>query len=150
MGEVPLAALQARLLQCMFLLSRARINHCYSIFGSVVNFIHALGYHRENLVKHGDKCDFLEMELQKRVFWSAYVIDKYLSSALGRPQMIRDEDIDQALPILVKDEHLTTDSIQITGYTSQIPVRGVIFQTKSVKILASMTLLTHAVDSPRS
>ena len=44
----------------------------------------------------GKEIDIDQMECQKRAFWSAYTLDKYLSNALGRPQMFHDEDIDQA------------------------------------------------------
>lgn len=37
-------------------------------------------------------------ELRKRVFWTAYVLDRYLSQALGLPLMISDTDIDVCMP----------------------------------------------------
>jgi hypothetical protein len=38
------------------------------------------------------------LECRKRVFWVAYVMDRYLSAVLGRPMLIQDEDIDQVCP----------------------------------------------------
>jgi hypothetical protein len=68
--------------------------------------------------------------MQKRVFWSAYIIDKYLGSALGRPQMLRDEDVDQPLPFLVEDDNLSSDSLQTTKNNAQNPMKGAVFQIK--------------------
>lgn len=39
--------------------------------------------------------DCVEEESRKRVFWCAYSLDNYLSSALGRPKIFHDDDIDQ-------------------------------------------------------
>lgn len=61
----------------------------------MINQLFALGLHRKQYSVSDSHKDLIEMECGKRVFWSAYTIDKYLSSALGRPQMIHDEDCDQ-------------------------------------------------------
>jgi hypothetical protein len=127
-GELGLATIQARILQCMFLISRSRINQCFSIFGTTVNFIYALGIHRKRTTSSNR--NLLEIEMQKRVFWSAYVIDKYLSSALGRPQMFHNEDIDQEFPLFVEDDTLSPEFSQSTSKDSQNPMRGVIFQIR--------------------
>ncbi|CZR64563.1 uncharacterized protein PAC_14461 [Phialocephala subalpina] len=135
-GEIRLATLQARLLQCMYLLSRSRINQCYSIFGTIVNFVYTLGLHRER--RHSSTSDLLEIEMQKRVFWSAYIMDKYLSSSLGRPQLLRDEDIDQQLPLLVEDDHLTPGFLQTVSKDAQNPMQAAVYQIKLSKILSKV------------
>ena len=132
-GEIRLATLQARLLQCWYLLSRSRINQCYSIFGVIVNFIYTLEIHRER--KSSNKSDLLEIELQKRVFWFVYITDKYLSSALGRPQMFHDEDIDQQLPLFVDDKEFSSYTLQTTDRDAPNPTKGVIFQIRSDGII---------------
>jgi len=40
-----------------------------------------------------DDCD-----MKKRIFWSAFVIDRYLPQALGHPLGIQDSDIDACFP----------------------------------------------------
>lgn len=114
----------------MFLLSRSRINQCYSIFGTTINLIYTLGIHRER--RPSSTSDLLEIEMQKRVFWSAYVTDKYLSSSLGRPQLLKDDDIDQPLPLLVEDENITSSFLQTTSKDAQVTMRGAIAQIKCV------------------
>jgi len=37
-------------------------------------------------------------DLRKRIFWSAYILDRYLSQALGLPPTIADSDIDVCAP----------------------------------------------------
>ena len=41
--------------------------------------------------------DHIEVESRRRCFWIAYVLDKYLAAALGRPRTFKDEDIDQVI-----------------------------------------------------
>jgi hypothetical protein len=96
-GEIQLPTIQARLLQCFYLLSRSRKHQCWSIFGTVINLIFATSLHRKfgSPDSGGRQQDLILSECQKRVFWVAYVLDRYLSVALGNPQMIHDEDIDQ-------------------------------------------------------
>lgn len=96
----------------------------------IVNFIYALGIHREGIIF--GKRDLLKIEMQKRMFWSAYIVDKYLSSALGRPQMFQDEDIDQQFPLFVEDENLTPGSLQTTSKESQNPMKAAVFQIRCV------------------
>lgn len=63
-----------------------------------MNLLFALGVQRKERVdgqNFGDEVDDVEVESRKRTFWVVYTLDKYLSFALGRPQMIRDEDVDQ-------------------------------------------------------
>lgn len=129
-GEIRIATLQARFLQCMYLLSRARINQSYSVFGTLVNFVFSLGIHRERTPS--SKPDLLELEMQKRVFWTTYVLDKYLSSALGRPQMFHDEDIDQQLPFMVDENSLSPSFLQIMTEDLSCPMEGAIYQIKYI------------------
>ncbi|KAH6672765.1 fungal-specific transcription factor domain-containing protein [Plectosphaerella plurivora] len=39
-----------------------------------------------------------DRSMRKRVFWSAYVLDRFLSQSLGHPNGIQDSDIDVCLP----------------------------------------------------
>ena len=39
-----------------------------------------------------------DREIRKRIFWSAYALDRFLSQALGLPLGIQDDDFDLCLP----------------------------------------------------
>jgi hypothetical protein len=58
-------------------------------------------------------------ECRKRVFWAACTLDTYLSVNLGRPPLIRVEDVDQSLPESIDDEDLTE-----SGVLTSPPGRG--------------------------
>ncbi|KAG7140632.1 Thiamine repressible genes regulatory protein thi1 like [Verticillium longisporum] len=45
-GSIRLTSIQARLLQCYYLLMQSRVNHCWSQFGTVTNLALAIGLNR--------------------------------------------------------------------------------------------------------
>jgi hypothetical protein len=94
-GEIRLTSVQARLCQCFYLLSRSRVNHCWSLFGTTAHLILAIGMHRKRRLEASNSADLVDLECRKRVFWCAYGLDNYLSAALGRPRTFHDDDIDQ-------------------------------------------------------
>jgi hypothetical protein len=113
-GPVRLASIQARLCQCLWLLSQSRINHCWSLFGTVSRLIFALGLHRYRQASSSTMTQ-VEIECRRRTFWSAYSLDNYLSTALGRPRTFNDKDIDQQFPSCVDDQDIpkSTDSLTL-------------------------------------
>jgi len=127
-GQVKLASIQARLLQCIYLLARSRVNQTFNNFATMVNLIFALGIHRKHRPTETD--DLVDIECSKRTLWAAYMIDKYLASSVGRPQMIQDEDIDQELPMLVNDEDLSSSCLMTTNISGQSPMKACLYQIK--------------------
>ncbi|KAK9487530.1 fungal-specific transcription factor domain-containing protein [Lipomyces starkeyi] len=116
-GRPRLASVQARLVQCFYLLSCSRVNHCRSLFGTTAHLIQALGLHRrQKQLSSQNTVDYIEQECRKRVFWAAYSLDKYLSAVLGRPSIFHDNDIDQELPSLVNDEDITHTEMILGNY----------------------------------
>ena len=70
---------------------------------------------------------FLEFELRKRIFWSVYTLDKYLSIMFGRPRLLHDEDIDQQFPDEMNDEDLLEeDPARRTGSTDSMMIASVL------------------------
>ncbi|KAL4869522.1 hypothetical protein BDV12DRAFT_185205 [Aspergillus spectabilis] len=109
-GPPRLETVQARLGQCLYLLSSSRANECWYTFGTAVQLVTAIGLHRKCAPKLSKKgTTYLERELRKRILWSAYTLDKYLNVIFGRPRLLHDEDIDQELPDEVNDEDILQD-----------------------------------------
>ncbi|KAJ5307072.1 hypothetical protein PENANT_c003G04394 [Penicillium antarcticum] len=107
-GAPRLEIVQARLNRSLYLLASSRASECWFAFGTTVQFLTALNIHRKwpsTMVQEG-KGTYLEQELRKRTFWSAYTLDKYLSVMFGRPRLLHDEDFDQELPDEVTDQDL--------------------------------------------
>ncbi|KAL4929845.1 putative NRPS-like enzyme [Aspergillus undulatus] len=109
-GPPRLETVQARLGQCLYLLSSSRANECWYTFGTAVQLVTAIGLHRRCAPKLSKKgITYLERELRKRILWSAYTLDKYLNVIFGRPRLLHDVDIDQEFPDEVNDEDILQD-----------------------------------------
>jgi hypothetical protein len=103
-GPPSLASVQARLAMCLYLLSTFRFNECRYCFSLACTILTSIGLHRRTPATA--KLDPLNVESRKRTFWCAYVLDGYLSVMLGRPRILRDEDIDQPYPRNIDDQDL--------------------------------------------
>ena len=126
-GPPRLETIQARLGQCLYLLSTSRANECWYLFGTALQVVTALGLHRKWPSKLAKGCSYLELELRKRIFWSAYTLDKYLSVMFGRPRLLHDEDLDQVLPDEMNDEDLLEeDPTKRTGSADSMMIASVL------------------------
>ncbi|KAK6085125.1 fungal specific transcription factor domain-containing protein [Seiridium cupressi] len=105
-GSIRLTSVQARLAQCFYLLGQSRINHCWSLFGTMAHLALAIGLNRNRRGYPSADIDRVEAECRRRTFWCAYSLDSYLSAALGRPRTFHDDDIDQELPSNIEDTDL--------------------------------------------
>lgn len=102
----------------------------------------------------GRQIQLLEEQLQRRVFWECYMIDRYSSSTLDRPFAISDQDISTPLPAHVDDADLAAASALYpdlatfeTRYTGSGPNEMTVFLacvrlrqiTSRIQSLASVT-----------
>lgn len=107
-GLPQLESVQARLIQVFYLLMTCRMNRAWYAFGNVLQLISALGFHRMDGYSSRSKGDYIQVQCCKRVFWTAYILDKYLGVVLGRPPHFHDEDLHLNFPDCVNDENMTT------------------------------------------
>ncbi|KAH6660317.1 fungal-specific transcription factor domain-containing protein [Truncatella angustata] len=117
-GVVNLVGVRARLYQCFWLLSRSRINHCWSLFGTTARLALQLGLHRKEGHHPADGHGLIDHDLSRRTFWSAYCLDIHLSLTLGRPRIFHDEDIDQEMPHGIDDNEFSIDPPSPSGTIS--------------------------------
>ena len=116
-GPATLASVQARLAMCLYLLGTFRVNESRFAFTFANEVLTSLGLHRKESASH--KLSLVESESRKRTFWCAYILDGYLSVLLGRPRLIRDEDVDQKFPRNFDDQDLlsseSSDDLPLHG-----------------------------------
>ncbi|KAJ5217055.1 hypothetical protein N7468_010063 [Penicillium chermesinum] len=127
-GPPRLETIQVRLIQCLYLLSSSRANECWYSFGTALQVVTALGLHRKSPAKRSNHgISYLELQIRKRIFWSVYTLDKYLSIMFGRPRLLHDEDIDQELPDELNDEDLLEeDPSRRTGSADSMMIASVL------------------------
>ncbi|KAF2144797.1 uncharacterized protein K452DRAFT_245934 [Aplosporella prunicola CBS 121167] len=118
-GAPTLESAQARFALCHFLLSTSRPNEAWFTFGTTAQLALALGLHRRqreraapsNGARSAETGDVLvARECRRRLFWSMYTLDTYLSVMFGRPRLLRDEDITQPLPQALNDEDIAPEA----------------------------------------
>ncbi|KAL2860577.1 fungal-specific transcription factor domain-containing protein [Aspergillus pseudodeflectus] len=102
-----LTSLQAICFMVLFLQSSAKLSTCYSYVGIALRSALRLGLHRSVAADFNP----IERELRKRIFWVIRKMDVYVSTLLGLPQMLSDDDIDQEYPMPVDGEFITVDGI---------------------------------------
>ncbi|OGM45349.1 fungal specific transcription factor [Aspergillus bombycis] len=74
----------------------------WHIIGFAVRYAVELGIHR-NITCGGPRAqDPYRIEIRRRVFWSAYVLDRAVSLTLGRPFALSESDIDVDLPVALE------------------------------------------------
>ncbi|KAE8378035.1 fungal-specific transcription factor domain-containing protein [Aspergillus bertholletiae] len=137
-GPVRVTSVQARLAQCFYLLSQSRINHCWSLFGTTARLAIAIGLHRKRRREHPNTVNLIEQECSKRVLWSAYSLDNYLSAALGRPRIFHDDDIDQEFPEIAEDKQITPTCILPPSSNSQSIMLAPVYHAKLSKIISGI------------
>ncbi|KAM0083652.1 hypothetical protein ACKRZS_004104 [Fusarium odoratissimum] len=63
-------------------------------------------------------------ERRKRIFWTAYMLERSVARAMGRPHAISDRDIDIALPANIDEELDTDEAILATiAESNRYPLR---------------------------
>lgn len=108
-GAPSLESAQARFLTALYLLSTSRVNQAWYNFGTTIQLIISLGLHRKQTrppAFASISSSAVASECSKRVLWCSFTLDEYLSLILGRPRLLREEDIDQEYPALINDEAL--------------------------------------------
>ncbi|GLI72991.1 gypsy retrotransposon integrase-like protein 1 [Penicillium ochrochloron] len=110
-----LTSLQAICFMVLFLQSSAKLSTCYSYVGIALRSALRLGLHRTVTADFNP----IERELRKRIFWVIRKMDVYVSTLLGLPQMLSDDDIDQEYPMEIDGEFITAEGItqMPTDYT---------------------------------
>ncbi|KAL4768642.1 fungal-specific transcription factor domain-containing protein [Aspergillus nidulans var. acristatus] len=141
-GFPTLESVQARLLQVLYLLQTGRMNKAWYTFGNACQIISSLGLHRKQHRQHsalGGQADYIEQQCAKRVFWTAYTIDKYISVVLGRPRLMHDEGIDQEFPDLVNDENMGPDGRLTSDAREECHVSSLIHHAKIAQLIGRIS-----------
>ncbi|TEA21428.1 putative transcriptional regulatory protein [Colletotrichum sidae] len=89
-------SIQALLAAQVYFVSVMSLRHASSVGGLVSKAIYQAGMHRCPVRYAHLSPD--ECAMRKRIFWSFYVLDRFVSQSLGHPNGIQDSDIDVCSP----------------------------------------------------
>jgi hypothetical protein len=94
------ASIQALLAAQLFSIATMSLHIASTVGGLIVRSLVQAGPHRCPYRYAVLSTDV--KEIRKRIFWSAYVLDRFLSQALGLPLGIQNDDFDLCLPGVYK------------------------------------------------
>ncbi|KAL3419265.1 fungal specific transcription factor domain-containing protein [Phlyctema vagabunda] len=103
-----LPALQAIVSVQIFLISMLRLNAASRIGGLIIRMSFHLGLHR--CPTRFEQFSTTDADIRRRLFWSIYSLERYISQSLGLPLDLRDDDIDVCFPD--NEIHLASDATQ--------------------------------------
>lgn len=89
-------SLQALMAMELYLVTTMSLRAASTVHGTLTRILFHSGFHRcpYRYVQLGtQKC-----EIRQRILWSAYILDRYLSQALGHPLGINDDEVDVCIP----------------------------------------------------
>ncbi|BFZ63744.1 Gypsy retrotransposon integrase-like protein 1 [Saitoella coloradoensis] len=137
-----LPTLQTLILMISYLQSNSRMSTCWSYVGMGLRLAQRLGLHRNLPYRFST----IEKEVRKRVFWTLYNSDIYLSAMLGLPRCMHDADIDQEFAADVDDELITDQGIGTQPAGVQAFMAAPIAYTKLLKILSKVMSVIYPVQ----
>lgn len=91
-----LAGLQALVAIQSFLVSMLHLNAASRIGGVIVRIAFHLGLHR--CPSRYEQFSLADADIRRRLFWTIYSFERYLSQSLGLPLDLKDDDIDVCYP----------------------------------------------------
>ncbi|KAL4810795.1 fungal-specific transcription factor domain-containing protein [Aspergillus unguis] len=93
-----LLSLQALLVSQLYLVATMSLRTASTVGGCMLRSMLHAGLHRCPFRYRELSTSSAHRHLRKRIFWSAYALDRYLSQALGLPLGVQDSDIDVCPP----------------------------------------------------
>ncbi|KAL2835650.1 fungal-specific transcription factor domain-containing protein [Aspergillus pseudoustus] len=145
-------SVQARLIQVLYLLQTGRMSKAWYTFGHAYQIISSLGLHRKQSRKQNalrEPSEYITQQCAKRVFWTAYTIDKYLSVVFGRPRLMQDIEIDQEFPDNVNDEDMSPNGPLRVDGRDECHVASLICHAKIARLIGQISHQVYYVGDGR-
>jgi hypothetical protein len=112
MSSSDLDCIQCLLLLCIYGRNEPQSVNMWHVTGLVLRTALGIDLHRKESLA---QANVFEAEMAKRLFWSAYVLDRSIAMAMGRPLGIEDSDITVQLPLQYTDEQLAYHDPQLVA-----------------------------------
>ncbi|KAK3172185.1 hypothetical protein Dsin_033003 [Dipteronia sinensis] len=90
-----IASIQLLIAAELYLVATISLRQASTVAGMILKLIYHAGLHRCPLRYAALSLE--DCEIRKRIFWSAYALDRHLSLSLGDPNTVQDSDIDVCL-----------------------------------------------------
>lgn len=151
---VPMPRIQSLLLSVIYMFGTPLTStSAWALLAVAIRLLQDVGAHRKATARKLGY-SLVTDETYRRMWWTAYVLDRLLSATLGRPTCIQDEDFDVDLPTLVDDVHLVSAS-DADRPTAQQPaerpalISGFVYGLKLFQILGRTLRTVYAISKSR-
>ncbi|KAL6886933.1 fungal-specific transcription factor domain-containing protein [Trichoderma evansii] len=131
-----LISIQTLVFIILFLQSTANLNTCYSFIGIALRSSLRIGLHRH--LQH-ERLGNIEQQVRRRVFYVIRQMDIYVSTMLGFPLLLSNEDVDQLYPLEVDDEFITAGGVIQPGPGTPSFFQAFNAHTRLMEILGKIT-----------
>lgn len=101
-------SIQFMTLASMYCLRSPRCPGPWTMIGLAVKLCISLGFHRKSCTSDLG----LSTELDKRLFWTCYVLDREITLTMGRPPSLSDHDIDTTLPLEINEDSVSLEDFR--------------------------------------
>ncbi|OJJ36435.1 hypothetical protein ASPWEDRAFT_108896 [Aspergillus wentii DTO 134E9] len=123
--SLSIATIEAMMLLVLYNLRSSSNSSVWYMIGLAMRTCVDFGLHRE---AHYQKLKPEEGQLRRRLFWSVYLIERYVAWSLGRPFSIAEEEMDAELPPEIDEQGQPNlrrfiSSIRLQRIMSQIHMR---------------------------
>ncbi|KAF2761961.1 hypothetical protein EJ05DRAFT_190961 [Pseudovirgaria hyperparasitica] len=144
-----IVTMQALICAILYMQGTGMVTRSYSTICAATSAAVRMGLHRAS---PPSSLDAIQLELRKRVFWVLRTMDTYVTSMLGFPRTLGEENVDQEMPIALEDHFITTSGIIAEGQSSSIqsnmgPVNA---HTRLIKIMAQTLRQIYPSKRPSS
>lgn len=140
-------SIEAMLLLVLYNLRSSSSLSVWHMIGLAMRTCVDFGLHRE---VHYRKLKSYEVQLRRRLFWSVYLIERYVAWSLGRPFSIAEEEIDAELPSELDDSVNNDNLVEQTLNTpneERVPhLRRFIASIKLKRITSQIHTRIYRVD----
>ena len=141
-----LAEIQSTLLILQYALINPKYANVWILSGVVMRSCLELGLHRE--VSDAAGLDPATIDMRRRVFWTAYCIDRSICSALQRPHSIPDATINTMFPEVASNESTRQSTPNSTNPQRPHPTKLLALRQMQFAKLQSAILEVHFQNKP--
>lgn len=142
--------LQLLSLLLYYFLNTGDIIQLYELRGKVVTMSQQLRLHRcpsAVLTGSGQKMTKLEQSNRRRLFWCIYYLDVFSSFQLGVPRLLKDHEIECALPLPLENSIDQTCKVKLEGYMTNFSLAIIRFAKILGNILDSIFKRTTTINN---
>ncbi|KAF9884968.1 hypothetical protein FE257_000878 [Aspergillus nanangensis] len=117
-GET-LRTLQCSLVKVLYLATVDKFHLAYDTMGTVARLCYQLELHDER--RWHNRSSF-EIHLCQRILWTAFFLDRHIAQNWKAPYLLRESDLDVALPRHIDDRKLKPDSMLLPEEENHAPI----------------------------